>query len=126
MGRAPLTEAYQQLVEVFLCTETTHSLPLTIEGIEEKSKWIKTMMLMKMMMLMKNNDYYGDSNWLWKKENELSDDEQLSSDHELNNNDQQRDEKDSHVAPATTHPLPAQPASRQQWSSEESQYRPFL
>ena len=84
VGRAPLTEAYQQLVEVFLCTETTHSLPLTIEGIEEKSKWIKTMMLMKMMMLMKNNDYYGDSNWLWKKENELSDDEQLSSDHELN------------------------------------------
>ena len=125
MGRAPLTEAYQQLVEVFHCTETTHSLPLTIEGIEEKSKWIKTMMLMKMMMLMKNNDYYGDSNWLWKKENELSDDEQLSSDHELNC-DQKRDEKDSHVAPATTHPPPAQPASRQQWSSEESQYRPFL
>ena len=40
VGRAPLTEAYQ-LVEVFLCTETTHSLSLTIEGVEEESKWIQ-------------------------------------------------------------------------------------
>ena len=39
VGRAPLTEAYQ-MIEVFLCTETTHTLSLTIEGIEEESKWI--------------------------------------------------------------------------------------
>ena len=40
VGRAPLTEAYQ-LVEVFLCTETTHSLSLTIEGVEEEEgSWI--------------------------------------------------------------------------------------
>ena len=40
VGRAPLTEAYQ-LVEVFLCTETTHSLSLTIEGVEEEHTWTK-------------------------------------------------------------------------------------
>ena len=30
-----------QLVEVFLCTETTHSLSLTIEDVEEENKWWK-------------------------------------------------------------------------------------
>ena len=41
VGRAPLTEAYQ-MIEVFLCTETTHTLSLTIEGVEEGSMWWKT------------------------------------------------------------------------------------
>ena len=41
VGRAPLTEAYQ-MIEVFLCTETTHTLSLTIEGVEEGSMWWKS------------------------------------------------------------------------------------
>ena len=44
VGRALLTEAYQ-LVEVFLCTETTHSLSLTIEGVEEENKWWKVILV---------------------------------------------------------------------------------
>ena len=40
VGRAPLNEAYQ-LIKAFLCTEADHSQSLTIEGVEEESKWIK-------------------------------------------------------------------------------------
>ena len=119
VGRAPLAEAYQ-LVEVFLCTETTHSLSLSIEGVEEESKWIQAEYTKRFTIAFYDDDenmiddsdcdkYIYVSQWFWMKEDELRDDEQLSSDHELNNDQQNGEEDSSHAAPATTRPPPAQP-----------------
>ena len=94
VGRAPLTKAYQ-LVEVFLCTETTHSLSLTIEGVEEEHTYTKSHLT--------DYDSFGFPNWEWR-EDEVTNDE--SNDHEASNG---QHEKDSHAAPATTRSPLAQP-----------------
>ena len=95
VGRAPLNEAYQ-LIKAFLCTEANHSQSLTIEGVEEESKWIKK--------YHKNFGYYEDSNWIK---------EEMQSDIGLFNKQSSEEQiEDSHSVsdPAPTHPLHSPPA----------------
>ena len=72
VGRAPLTEAYQ-MIEVFLCTETTHTLSLAIEGIEEESKWITVESIDDDLDSDDMNSE--DSYHVWKNVDQLSDDD---------------------------------------------------
>ena len=94
VGRAPLTEAYQ-MIEVFLCTETTHTLSLTIEGVEEESKWVTAEHNESVDDDLDSDDMNSDDSYhLWKK---------VESD---------KDVKSRHAAtvPSSARPFPSPPA----------------
>ena len=89
VGRAYLTEAYQ-LIEVFLCTEANHTQSLTIEGVEEESKWV---MVFSDSESIDSEESYKQ----WRKDE--SDEESIEENSEEQGN-----------VPTPTHPLHSPPA----------------
>ena len=92
VGRAYLTEAYQ-LIEVFLCTEANHTQSLTIEGVEEESKWVMNQMVFSDSESIDSEESYKQ----WRKD---------ESDEESN---EEHSEEQGNF-PAPTHPLRSPPA----------------
>ena len=109
VGRAPLTEAYQ-MIEVFLCTETTHTLSLTIEGVEEVSKWVTV----KHNESVDDDDLDSDdmnsedSYHVWKKVDQLSDDDR-DRDSCLEESDKDV-KRHAATVPSSARPMPSRPA----------------
>ena len=101
VGRAPLNEAYQ-LIKAFLCTEANHSQSLTIEGVEEESRWIKK--------CEESYEHYKDTG---EEDSNRWIKEVMQSDIELFNkpsSDKQVGDSHSTSVPAPTHPLRSLPA----------------